>query len=92
MTDNLHTNKRTPSTTWGWRKVKISPAPPGRRGQPPEGRHPALGCTRDPRKPLSVTIVYRGGAEAWWELRARGIVLRRPGHVALDEVLRLLQG
>jgi hypothetical protein len=38
-----------------------------------------------------VTIVYRGGSEAWWELRARGLVIRRPGHVMLHEVLQALQ-
>lgn len=82
-------NKRTPSTTFGWRKVKIGQAPQagmtGRRKATPLS---AL-AKRDPRKPLSITVTFRGGPECWWELRARGAVVRRPGHLQLHDVLSL---
>jgi hypothetical protein len=42
---------------------------------------------RDPREPLTVIVRYRGGAECWWELRARGTVWRMPGHVSLQDAL-----
>lgn len=41
---------------------------------------------------MQVTVVYRGGSECWWELRARGVVVRRPGSMALHDVLQLLEG
>jgi hypothetical protein len=42
---------------------------------------------RDPRQPLNVTVKFRGGAECWWEVRARGTVWRFPGHVSLQDAL-----
>lgn len=39
------------------------------------------------RKPLTLTLVYRGGPEAWWEVRARGRVWRRPGVTALHDLM-----
>lgn len=42
---------------------------------------------RDARAPLQVQVSYRGGAEAWWELRARGRVWRFPGHHSIHDVL-----
>ena len=92
MSSNSDANKRTPSTTFEWRKVKISRAPQASTDSRPKGVPAALRARRDPRRPLTVTIVYRGGAEAWWELRARGMVVRRPGHVSLHDALSALEG
>lgn len=39
------------------------------------------------RERLTITVSHRGGAESWWELRARGRVWRRPGWMALEDVL-----
>jgi hypothetical protein len=33
-------------------------------------------------------VTYRGGAEAWWSIKARGRVWRRPGTLALHDVLQ----
>lgn len=41
---------------------------------------------RDMRKPLTMTIKWRGGAEAWVEVHARGDVARLPGHVTIAEL------
>ena len=92
MPDVTDPNTSSPSTTWGWRRVKI--------GRPPEAEKPSGAqrrtthglLRRDPRKPLTVTVVYRGGSECWWELRARGVVLRRPGHNCLHDVLAEFTG
>nr|CRY96836.1 hypothetical protein [uncultured prokaryote] len=87
MTTNQHPNKRTASTTpeWRWAKIRATPARPSRTVA--AGALPAL-KPWDTRYSLSVTVKYRGGAEAWWEITARGRVWRRPGHLALDDVLR----
>lgn len=34
---------------------------------------------------MTVTVRYRGGAEAWYEVKARGRTWRFPGHVALHD-------
>lgn len=47
---------------------------------------------RDRRQPLNIRVVYRGGSECWWELRARGVTIRRPGHLSLHDVLREFDG
>lgn len=85
-------NNSSSSTTFAFRRVKISTAP--QAGTDSRRRRPHFKGLkrRNPRDPLQVTIVFRGGAECWWELRARGAVLRRPGHNSLHDVLWELQG
>lgn len=92
MSQDPNTNRCSPSTTWGWRKVKISTAPQANSDSRPKGVNPRSLARRDPRKPLQVTIVFRGGAECWWEIRARGVVLRRPGYWAIHDVMTELEG
>ena len=82
------TNDRSVSTTWEWKRVKIA--------QPPQAKEHAersesslrslLPWPR--RKPLHLSVVYRGGPECWWEIRSRGRVIRRPGVMALHDVLK----
>lgn len=77
-----------PSTTWAWKRVKISPAPKAnttsRKATPPQPSR------RNPREPLTVTIRYRGGPEAWWEVKGRGKTYRFPGYLALHDVMRTI--
>jgi hypothetical protein len=76
------------STTWEWKRVKIDPplaAPPK---QSPKAA--ARLARRAAREPTTLTIRYRGGAEAWWEVKARGRSWRVPGHVALHDVMRMV--
>lgn len=42
---------------------------------------------RNPREPLTLSIKYRGGPEAWYEVHARGSVGRFPGCVSLHDVM-----
>lgn len=80
--------RRLPSTRWAWRQVKIL--------TPPSGPHQngAAGPSRlslsqwKPTDPLSLTVTYRGGAEAWYAIRARGGELRIPGVICLHDVMR----
>lgn len=80
-------NKRSSSTRYVWRKVKIS-------GGAPEGPAPKAanrrwhGLTpRDPKASLTITVSYKGGAESWWLVKARGRSAAIPGHRALDDAL-----
>lgn len=51
------------------------------------GLHPATLSKRDPREPLTMTITYRGGPECWWEIKTRGVTIRRPGYVAIHDLM-----
>lgn len=77
-----------PSTTWEWRRTKIR--------RPAGGQEAAQrSCSfwwrfpqRDARRPLTLSISYRGGPEAWYEIHARGSSGRFPGYLALHDVMR----
>lgn len=64
----------------------------GRKARVPKARHWFLGHPRNMREPITIRIRYRGGAEAWWEIEARGQTLRRPGHVAIHDLFREING
>lgn len=83
----MEPNKCTPSTTWEWRKVKIQRRSQSPSSASPQGASHALRADWNPREPLTVTVRYRGGPEAWIELKARGETYRMPGHVALFDAL-----
>lgn len=70
----------------------MSRAPQASINSRPKGDYSHRLARRDPRDPLTVTITYRGGPECWWEIRARGTVIRRPGSVALHDVLSWING
>ena len=85
-------NTCPPSTRWTWKKVMVSPPPTGRKQQPPKASaSPALPA-RNPREPLTITVVYRGGSEAWYEIKARGRTYRRPGYLAIHDVFKDIVG
>jgi hypothetical protein len=75
------------STTFAWKYVKVASPPEARKAV----RSSARGFRRLPRwpqrKPLALTIKYRGGAEAWVEVHSRGEVARFPGSTAIYDVL-----
>lgn len=77
-----------PSTTWAWKRVKIAPPPEAREA---DGRKPGRWFRLPPwppRRPLTISVKYRGGPECWYEVHARGSVGRFPGVTALDDVMR----
>ena len=80
-------NTRSGSTTW-------VPTIDKMRGSRPPGARRAAGAARwwqfarrDPRAPLTVTIRYRGGNEAWWYIEARGSSGAFPGYRSLHDVM-----
>lgn len=76
------------STTWVVENRKIASPPQAhvsRRAQ----RGPLAGLLVWPRRrPLTLTIKYRGGPEAWYEIRGRGRTIRRSGHTFLHDLMR----
>ena len=83
----------SPSTTSDWKWAKIRQRPKGQTSSRPQAgrswfsRLPAWPLRR---RKLTLTITYRGGAEAWFEIHARGGDLRTPGSTALLDLMRLV--
>jgi hypothetical protein len=75
------------STTFEWRRVKIRTPPAGHnKARAKRGRWRHLG--RWPRtQDLTITIRYRGGAESWWLVKARGSQGAFPGHASIEDVM-----
>lgn len=78
MANDSHQNRRSPSTTAEWEWVKIRRRPQGPAKQPRRAL-PAL----QRRTRVTVTLTYRGGAQAWILVQARG----REWHVSGDRAL-----
>ena len=91
MASDNHANMRAPSTTWEWRKVKIQ-----RRRNGPSKTAPKAATSRSGGRnmavPLTIMLTYRGGAEAWWEVKARGRTYHFPGHLCLHDVVARIEG
>lgn len=92
MGDTDDENDCSQSTTWAWKRVKIdSPlAAPNENSRRAPSK--ALRSVWNPRTTLTLTVRYRGGAECWYEVRARGRIHRLPGHVALHDVMGKVYG
>jgi hypothetical protein len=85
--DQQPTEQVFPSTTWQWKKVKMKPPPAGHstaRAQRGRWRHLA----RWPRtQRMTLQVTYRGGAESWWLVQARGSQGVFPGSAALEDIM-----
>lgn len=92
MSDPEEPNTRAPSTTWEWRKTKIRSAPQATQHSQPKAARWYHMRMRDRRKPLTLTITYRGGSECWYEIHARGSIGRFPGHFSLHDVMAAIYG
>lgn len=75
------------STTWAMRKVKIRSAPQANSTARRSRSKGSVLRRRDARERLTITIAYRGGAEAWWVLEARGVRWTFPGHRSIHDAL-----
>jgi hypothetical protein len=85
-------NTSSASTTWAWRQVKIKPHASATHDSAKRLSRASFVNRIDLRKPVKVTVRFRGGPECWWELQARGRTYRRPGSLALHDVLREIYG
>lgn len=81
------TGVELPSTRWVTTRRKITSPPKADSASSAARTSTQSLAARNPRDPLQVTIVYRGGPEAWVEIRARGRVYRRPGWLDIFSVL-----
>lgn len=79
-----------PSTTWEWRKVRMSRAPQATEHSTPKGRGLRALPRRNRREPLHITVKLRGGPEAWVEVHARGQVLRVPGWTSVSDLVDMV--
>jgi hypothetical protein len=79
-------NEGSSSTTWAWKKVKIRRPAEGHTKQPAAGRRWRTRSRRDPSEKLGVIVWWRGGAEDWWMVRARGEDNAYPGHTCISDL------
>lgn len=88
MTDHAASNGCSPSTTrWHFEdSLRRAPARMGTAGPP----GPSIWAlrSRDPRKSLDLQIRWQGGAEALYEITARGWKWTFPGDLSVHDVLR----
>lgn len=75
------------STTWETRRVRINRAPQASVDSAPKALRWRRLPPRDPRKPLTCTVKWRGGPEAWIEVHARGDIGRFPGSVCIADLV-----
>lgn len=80
--------RRPPSTRWvvGTPNLRKSPARASK--QIAAGARWSRFSRLRPRDRITLTIQYRGGAEAWYEIEARGSMGRFVGVTSLHDVMR----
>jgi hypothetical protein len=84
------TEQTFPSTTWGWRHVRLweRPTPP-QQAQPPKALPRRL-RGRDRKAPITITVQYTAGAQCWYRITARGEVFSVPGDRAIHDVMEYI--
>jgi hypothetical protein len=87
MTANGEENTSSWSPTCEWEMAKIRRPPQRQTAQPRRGVLWGRLSRRDPRKPLAVSLEWRGGAEAWIKVTGRGGYRNYPGYATLADVL-----
>lgn len=80
-------NTGSGSTTWTWKRVKITRAPQARGNSGPKGHRWRGRVRRDPNDWLTVRLKYGGGAEGWVIIDARGVVAPVHGATAILDIL-----
>lgn len=85
MRSMAHNRSGSTTSSFQWRRVRSAPQAP--TGQPPKASSQHRLTRWDAREPLTLQVTYRGGSEAWYEVRARGRTYRVPGHRALVDVM-----
>lgn len=75
------------STTWTTRRVKLRQSPKAPRKPSPEAAARRKLAPWSRRDRLTVVVTYRGGAECWYEVKARGCVWCFPGWLDIETVM-----
>lgn len=81
-------HKCSPSHTSLAKPVKIGQPPQANVDSGPKAHLLPLAL----RKPVTLTLSYRGGAEGWVEVRARGAIWRFPGSTVIHDICLLVHG
>lgn len=80
--------RRPPSTRWVVGQPRVTRPPARASKHVASGARWARYARLRPRERITLTIRYRGGAEAWYEIEARGSMGRFPGVVCLHDVVQ----
>lgn len=79
--------KPTAAAEWRWRKTRVMTDPSAERAAP-RRRSGFLRLPRaDRRHSVTITVVYKGGTESYWLVKARGEHQIFAGHLALEDVM-----
>jgi hypothetical protein len=87
MPTDDQTNASSPSTTYGWRHVIIASPAASQRAQGPKGRRWRHLPPWNRRKKLEIKVLWRGGAEGWYQIEARGSMGRVTGDICLHDLM-----
>lgn len=87
MTAIDESNGSSWSPTCEWELAKIRRRPQRQRDSAAKPHLWRRMARRNPAKPLSITVEWRGGAEAWIKVSGRGSYRNYPGYAALADVL-----
>lgn len=90
MTTYIKGNTRSTSTTFYSKPDRMRPA--ARTGQQGVAKPPSWRSLsrRNRREPLELRIRWRGGAEGWWLVEARGTRQAFPSHTALIDMMNTI--
>ncbi len=75
------------STTWEWRRVKIRRPPEANETVSAKPKRWSGLPSRRPREKVMLTVHYRGGPEAWYQIEARGRTGNFHGATAIHDVM-----
>lgn len=88
MATRPRTNTRLSSTTYDTELVKVPRRPKGQQGSTPKASRWGSRSALPPREKITIRVYYRGGAECWYEIEARGTKGRFVGLTALHDVVQ----
>ena len=88
MTARENKNARSASTTWSHAPDRIPRRPPGGQQNVPKAPRWWALRRRNGKDALTIRITYRGGAQCWYLVEARGTRGAFPGVLALHDVMR----
>ena len=80
-------NEGSLSTTWVWKRVKITRAAQPRETAPRKGHRWRGRTRREPAEWLTLRMKYGGGSEGWVIVDARGVVAPFHGATAILDIL-----
>lgn len=81
---------QTPSTTFGWRFVKLAGLPPKVDGNSRSKSATTLPFSRSRRTRTVLSFRFIGGPESYWLVRSSSSVYRVPGWLCAEDLFALV--